>query len=374
MAFNPTVKRYAKDLGIPIPNVEFCPTEFPRLNTFTAPYLPLQLENERHDEHYVVLSGKVIAFDSMGFLVPAGYVLDQETVAADADFGAAAVNFDSAGGDVVGLLRYSQLDVDEGVLNSAGNVVVLNEPVVWSMIRNAGVLINGGVYDDTGGDGTGDTNGFSFAITVSNHIGVAGYSWLRASSNVLTRTGNEVQPDVAAPGNKEAQLPLNPMDQRFLAWEPQMRNKTVRTNYCLEFPVVLDLDDLLISGQAVAVDTGGMASFPLASRVTYDQNSNIVPHAMSLVGADLAGADAADATAINLAVERYHQRSVGQVLMNDTRFPKAYLDRVRTRWEDSIPGFVGLDRMPGTATDGFPWMMHTAQTQIGKILVSLYMR
>ena len=46
MAVNNPVRRYSKDLGVPIPEVRFSPSEFPRLNTWPAPYLPLKLENE----------------------------------------------------------------------------------------------------------------------------------------------------------------------------------------------------------------------------------------------------------------------------------------------------------------------------------------
>lgn len=377
MALNPTIKRYARDLGVAIPNVEFCPTEFPRLHTFPAPYLPLQLQNDRHDEYYVVLTGKVIAHDSMGFLVPAGLVLDQETVEGLANFGSGNVDFRSV--TVTNLVRYTQTDVDQGVVNSRGITVTLNEPVVYSMIRRGGAPLQ--AYDDA--DATVDCNGaMTWAVSIGDHIGVASYSWLRSSSDVMSRASGEHLFNSGAVTGIEARKAMDDSSLlRHEAWQLQLEPKTVRTNYCLQYPVVASAAAGHLKGQAVAV-AGSMAAFAYGDRVTFDHDSNIVPHAPIAVDvAVLTGDDAADLVAVQAAVDaalvsmqKYHKRTVGQVIKKDTRHPKSLLDKVKTRWDASIPGFEALDRMPGSATDGYPWQMHTANATMGEIVVSLFMR
>lgn len=372
MAFNPTIKRYARDLGVAIPNVEFCPTEFPRLHTFPAPYLPLQLQNDRHDDYYVVLTGKVIAHDSMGFLVTAGLVLDQETVESLAGFGDDNVDFRSA--TVTNLVRYSQTDVDEGVVNSRGVTVRLNEPVVYSMLRKGGAPLQ--AYDDS--DSTVNCDGvMTWAVTIGDHIGVASYSWIRSATDVMSRAadGHMFNPD-AVTGIEALKAEDDGTLLRHESWQLQLGPKTVRTNYCLQFPVVADASAGHLKGQAVAV-ASAMSDFEYGDRVTFDHESNIVPHAPIAVtvgvAVDLAAVqDAVDAALVSM--QKYHKRTVGQVIKKDTRHPKSLLDKVKTRWDASIPGFQALDRMPGSATDGYPWPMHTANATMGEIVISLFMR
>lgn len=79
-----------------------------------APYLPLlnRFDEERY-AYLVISSGKPVALDNKGNLVPAGLRLDAE----DAD---------------TAVVKYSQLDVQQGVLNSAGVPVTVGEAVVAS--------------------------------------------------------------------------------------------------------------------------------------------------------------------------------------------------------------------------------------------------
>ena len=338
MAYDPTLKRYAKDLGIPVPNVEFCPTEFPRLHTFPAPYLPLGLENERHDEHYVVLTGKVVALDSLGFLVPAGLAIQLETAAVN------AANWNDAS-----YTRYTAADVAAGVKNARGVQCVLNEPVVRALRTDA-------AQDEDLADGA--IPAANNPITIGDHIGVASYSWLRASSDALDRSG---------------MIPKDPSELRHMAWEPQLASKTVRTNYCLEYPRAANRDNAKLEGQAMA-----LGSFALGQRVTFDYNSDIVPYADPTVAAgDVGAANAGDtATAINLALQKLsaaRSRIVGQVVKTNTRSPSSALDKVRSKWESGVKGFGDLDRMPGSATGGKAWNLHVAGAD-DSIVVSLFMR
>jgi len=343
MAYDPTLKRYAKDLGVPVPNVEFCPTEFPRLHTFPAPYLPLGLENERHDEHYVVLTGKVVALDSLGFLVPAGLAIQLENAARTAE-----------DWDDPTYTRYTAADVAAGVKNARGVLCVLNEPVVRSLRTTLSASGEENLL-------TGNVPVAAAALTIGDHIGVASYSWLRASSDALDRSG---------------MTPKDPSELRHMAWEPQLASKTVRTNYCLEYPRVANRDNVALAGQACAI-----GSFVLGQRVTFDTNSDIVAYADPTVGA-IAAANAAEPTAAEIGaaitaalalIGPSRNRIVGQVVKTNTRVPSSALDKVRSKWESGVQGFGQLDRMPGSATGGKAWNLHTAGAD-DSIVVSLFMR
>ena len=369
MAVNNPIKRYAKDLGIPIPEVRFGPSEKPRLNTWPAPYLPLQLENERHDEYYVILAGKVMSLDSQGFVVPAGLALQLETVLAEwAAAGAGAFDFSAANGNLATLDRYDATDVANGVINSLGVAAALGEPVVYSMIQDQGAALI--AYDGANAAASSavvlvDATGTQ-AISVGNHIGVAPYSMLRAASDVMSRALNDNELHPAAKVGPEASMPYDPTQLRSLAWELQNRVTALVADECLILPVVADRTGVLIEGQVAAIGAN-MAAFDLGGYVTFDANSDYVPASM----ADFAAVDA-DPTAAE--IEKFINRRVGQVVRKNTRFSSSYLDKVKTRWESSVPGFNAIDRMPGSATGGYPWRMHTAGATLGEIQVSLLMR
>lgn len=363
MAVNNPIKRYSKDIGVPVPEVRFGPSERPRLNTMPAPYLPLQLENERHDEYYVILTGKVIALDSRGFVVPAGYALQLELIQAAATGGD---NWDDAA--LGNIERYTQIDVDNGVVNARGVTVVLNEPVLRAFHTDAAA---GGAENLL----TGAVPAASNALSVGNHIGVAPYSFLRAASDVISRALNENELHPAAKSGPEALMPYDPTQLRSLAWQLQNRVTALVADECLVLPVVEDRTGVLIEGQCVAIGAA-MSDFPLGSYVTFDEMSDFVPADSAAVAmANLTPDYDTDADAdITDAVLGMRQRLVGQVVRRNTRFPSSYLDKVKTRWESTIPGFTDIDRMPGSATLGYPWRMHTAGATLGEIQVSLLMR
>ena len=358
MAVNNPSKRYAKDLGVPVPNVRFTKSEFPRLNTGPAPYLPLRLHNERHDEYFVILTGKVVALDSLGFIVPAGLALQREL--AVAAIGAAVST-------VPTLSLYDATDVAEGVINARGVAAQAGEPVVWALMTNVAF---------PGGDPNlpAEAN----AITIGNHIGFAPYSMLRAGSDVISRSTSDNELHPAATG-VDALTPYDPTQLRNLAWELQNRVTVLVADECLLYPVAADRSDVLIEGQAVAIGAS-MAVFELGGYVTYDENSDIVPASSSAVAMSNLGPDyGLDADAdITDAILGMRQRLVGQVVRKNTRFPSSYLDKVKTRWESAIPGFNEIDRMPGSATNGYPWHMHTAgawdSNTFGEVQISPLMR
>lgn len=175
MAYNPTVKRYSKDLGVPIPNVRFTRAEFPRLNTWPAPYLPLQLENERHDEYYVILTGKVVALDSRGFYVPAGLALQLQILEDEIEANLNdTVDLSAANANLVKLQRYDATDVAQGVVNARGLAVKLGEPVVLSFFEDG----NGDALAQYDADDADTSTAYITPVAIArtydvgNHIGL----------------------------------------------------------------------------------------------------------------------------------------------------------------------------------------------------------
>lgn len=383
MNLNPPVKRYGrKDIGIMIPNTEFCPTEFPRLHAQPAPYLNLKLYEEKHGEYYVLLSGKVVAQDSNGFLVPAGLLVQMDTYVA-AVTAAKGATLDATA--VANVERYDATDVAQGVVNSRGNACKLGEPIVHSMIKVGGAFL--AAYDAAAAVGFNTAIPVANAavtrfVSIGNHIGLAFESWLRPNSDVMSRAANDHLFNTdAAVGMEALKGRVNAVDERTEAWNLSNQLHTVKTNYCWIYPVVTAAAPL-IEGQAVAV-AASMAALPLGARVTYDKNSDIVLHSLTLdevtLAASMDGAGAAtDAAAIAVAVaegvEKYHARCVGQIIKKDTRHPKSLLDKVKTRWDTSITGFETLDRMPGSANGAYPWNMQTAASTLGEVVISTFHR
>lgn len=378
MAYNPTPRVYDKDYGAPVPNVRFCPTERPRIQTWPAPYLPLQLRNKRHEWNFVVLTGKVVALDDMGFLVPAGLALQLDTLEAElkavaAAGGAVTVDVSPANANLATLTRYSAVDVEEGVKNIRGQTVKEGEPVVLSFFTDDGVAFpqyNSAAAGTSTAMPLADGSVIAREWSVGPHIGFAPYSYVRTSSSVTSRSASDMQP--AATG-KEARVPYDPTQLDKLAFEPQAHVAVLVADECLLYPVVANRDDVLIKGQAVAI--GAMADFKLGEYVTFNADSDIVPHDVVLTGLDYSDDDDADiSAAIASSLKKYHNRCIGQVVRKNTRFPSSYLDKVKTQWDASIPGFSKLHRMAGSATEGYPWHMHTAGSTLGEVQISPLMR
>lgn len=116
------------------PAVMFSEGMHPAGQFMPAPYLPLVREkSEDIYTHVVISTGKALAMDSNGFLVPAGILTSTAT--------------------------YSQSDVDEGVIGADGNPVTVGQQVAQTM-TNANITVSAPVgvalYDffrHPGGDG-----------------------------------------------------------------------------------------------------------------------------------------------------------------------------------------------------------------------------
>ena len=174
-----------------------------------APYLPLVRYNDDKYTHVVVGSGKPVAQDSNGHVVPAGLRLGAKDPA-------------------TALVKYTQVDVDNGVKNAAGKPVTAGEAVVAS-------------FAEAG-------------ITVGPHIGVAPYDYFRhAGGDNLTPTQTtytnfNIQPVIA-----------------------------VLRDYHMQYPVVADVATIrgaALKGMSAMV--AKKADVKFGGFVTYDAESNFV--------------------------------------------------------------------------------------------------
>lgn len=131
------------DRGHITPNFEYSEGIRPAGEFMPAPYLPAVRFNTYFEEFVVLSGGKVVAFDSNGYIVPAGLALD---LAAEIAVGGSSI------------VEYNADDASRGVLNANGVAVVAGEKVA------AGLIAAG--------------------VTVSNPIGLSSYNyWTNPGGN-----------------------------------------------------------------------------------------------------------------------------------------------------------------------------------------------
>lgn len=288
----PTYKQY-DNRGHITPNFEFSEGVRPAGEFQVAKYLPSVSYNKFFEEHFVISGGKVVAFDGLGALVPAGLRRDitNYKTAYDADPGAAAAK--KVAGRAAAQIKYAQIDVDRGVKNYLGALVTVGEPVVESFLTITGA--------------TATVNN-----QISNPVGVASYNYW------------------AHPGGDG----LNPAQYNTYNFNLQARVAFV-CDYQIEVPVVAD------NTAYAAAPYKGMGAMIAAlgtalpgKFVTYDVNSNYV------LSSDSNGYDYGTTTKAS--------EVIGQILSTDNRTERDLLGLVRTRYN----GFGDLEKMPGTATEG----------------------
>ena len=216
------------------PNFEYSEGIRPAGEFMPAPYLPEVRFNVYFEESVVLSGGKVVAFDSNGYVVPAGLRLAAE---------AYRVDFDANGevsADALPLVKYTQQDVLRGITNAAGVVVALDEPVVKSF------------FDIAAGAP------LVALVEVSNPIGVSSY-------NYWAHPGGD--------GENPAQFRV----QNF-----NLQNKVAfLTDYVIQLPAVID------EATYAAAPYAGMGAIigPVVKPgqfVTFDSNSNF-----SVIGYDI---------------------------------------------------------------------------------------
>lgn len=192
----------------------------PNIKATPAPWLPLQYHKDWDDDYWVLSVGKLVAFDSNGYLVPAGIALDL------------AEYNDSA----TATLAYSQYDVDQEVILPDGSGYV-----AASGTELAPLLVAAG-------------------ITVSNPVGYAAASFYRNSSENIRSLGSaEHQYDVVVPSRRRrhnyARQGVTPICRRYVG----------------EYSVVTTYDPYW--GGIAAFDATNGAPTP-GDYVTFDMNSN----------------------------------------------------------------------------------------------------
>lgn len=216
------------------PNFEYSEGIRPAGEFMPAPYLPEVRFNVYFEESVVLSGGKVVAFDSNGYVVPAGLRLAAE---------AYRVDFDANGevsADALPLVKYTQQDVLRGITNAAGVVVALDEPVVKSF------------FDIAAGAP------LVALVEVSNPIGVSSY-------NYWAHPGGD--------GENPAQFRVHNFN---------LQNKVAfLTDYVIQLPAVID------EATYAAAPYAGMGAIigPVVKPgqfVTFDSNSNF-----SVIGYDI---------------------------------------------------------------------------------------
>ena len=209
--FNDLVSTRQSVAGFQIPQAPMVPNNglsdgiAPAGTFIVAPYLPLVRYNEDKFTHVVVGSGKPVALDSKGNVVPAGLRLD-----------------------TTGIVKYTQVDVDNGVRNAAGALVTVGEAVTAS-------------FEEAG-------------ITVGPHIGVAPYDFFRHAG-----------------GDN-----LTPTKTTYINFNPQPVIAILR-DYHMQYPVVADVATVRAAAlKGISAVVAKKADIQFGGFVTYDAESNFV--------------------------------------------------------------------------------------------------
>lgn len=319
----------------------------PRLRTQIAPYLPVLMWHKQIEEYFVLPTpGKVLAFDNFGFLTLAGFKRQID----------ACIDQDTLNPTGIVLTKYSAEDVAAGVCNSMGVPVEAGEPVVASMIdKDSGVASHGGfeVTGDTIVDGNGDTVRDTKTLAISLPMGVSPrpvtrYPWKWGLAVDTWLPVNE------AKDKKGVESPTDLREHNFTVYNPFL---SVLWSQFVKYPVVNEstvVSGIRLPGAALANTKGG--SFNKRDYVTFDERSDLV-----LYG-EYYNADASEV--------------IGFITDKTSLFPKADLNRVKTRYPLSKPEFanmIDLDAMPGSATNGLPGNIYKASGSalLGEIVVKL---
>jgi hypothetical protein len=341
---------------------------------YPAPYLPLGRFEPIFQDYYVISAGTPVAVDGNGWLVPAGMRL---LLAQGAGNGP----------------QYAQLDVQFGVKNAEGNLVTVGEYVIDSMINaslTVGRIMGVASYDAIGQYGADPSNPASYKFhNYNRQSGIA----------VLTDYLLEfpIEPFQRISHKMEQEIGADTANFDLIHDEVLEHTIEVRVNGRRDVDFVFgdgtgtagvdELDwsaiaaDYLKAGDKVIVTytyevTGtysapwqGIASFRGSVNsgdfVTINAESKFVAYSAGVIS----GTEAADAGPDIMAAIDASLDIVGQVTLVDYNFPKQFLDRVKTSYDDRLTGSIvdgrsgttgKLDRMPGSATDGAPHNVYYA--------------
>lgn len=254
-----------------------------------APYLPLLRFNVEKDVDVVISSGKVLALDSTGQIVPAGLKLEAAAYAA-------ALVTDVATADAQALVRYSATDVAKGVRNFKGVLVVANEPVVKSWFTGA-------VQDNT----------------VSYFVGVGQYDIFRHAG------GDNISPGTI----------------RNINFNPQPTIAFL-SDYHMQYPLVKDVATVRTAALAgISAVVADPTDITFGSFITYDRESNFVPTS-DLYGYGTTPAEAIVGQVTGLRI--YKDATTGAVTGNHNLLNKVVAPNAATA---SL-----MDQVPNSANSG----------------------
>lgn len=190
-----------------------------------APYLPLLRQNVERLVDVVISSGKVLAMDSKGQIVPAGLRFEAEAYAT-------ALGTSVAAADAQALIRYTTYDVAKGVRNYKNVIVTAGEPVVKSFFT-----------------GTTQDN------KVSYFVGVGQY-------DIFRHAGGDN---------------ISPTGIRNINFNPQPVISFL-SDYHMQYPLVKDVATIRTAPLAgIAGVVAAPAAITFGTFITYDRESNFVP-------------------------------------------------------------------------------------------------
>lgn len=258
-----------------------------------ASYLPLVRYNQEELTYIVISSGKPVALDSNKGYVPAGYALEAAAYKT-------ALATSVAAADAQAVIRYTQLDVANGIKNAKGVAVTAGEPVVKS-------FFTGTVQD----------------ITVSPWVGVNNEDSLRHAG------GDNEDPTTLTHAN------FNPRPHTAFT-----------TDYHMQYPVVKDIPTMQAAPYAgIAAMVASKGTYTFGSFVTYDRESNFVPAGDA---ADIYGISAAAASTYVVGqisgITYYKDETTGAVVGNHNLLDKVVAPNAATA---SV-----LNQIPNSLNDG----------------------
>jgi hypothetical protein len=345
--YTPTHKRYS-DWGNVTPQFEVSEGIRPAQAFLPAPYLPIVRYNEYYREYFVISAGTPVALDSNGFLIPAGLAAQFLTA-----YLSGSNTLDMTTADYT---KYTASDVTAGVKNALGTAVVANEPVIASWFG----------YTDSANWDDVDTTATPVLTAFYPAVGFATYDYWMTSfvwaPSAATAAG--VTAEARALLNSE----LSPYKYRYHNYALQ-GIVGITTRAFVEVPVAIvtdfgtDLDVPVFGGMARGAQiSGGSAAagniFVPGCPIGYDVHSRYIPTladpntAASIV--DLAGNTEANVESGFLAYHNAQRKINGVCLAFEplSAYPKDKLAYVRTAY--NLTGFSGTDKMPGSATSGYP--------------------
>jgi len=353
-----------QDLSSPwTPNFEISEGQRFGLN-YPAAYLPLERFEPTFQDWKVIGAGKPVALDSNGFMVPAGYKI---LLALGAGNGP----------------QYQQIDADQGVLDATGAVPTAGDYVIDAMLtagltvgRCAGVA-SYDAYELSGSDPSNPATYKYHNYSRQNGVAILTDYYLEYPVEPFERIEHKFELTILADGavldlahdtalDYTVKVKINgrrDVDFTFVNGSPDSLDWSALSATYLKIGDIMEVEYLYENTGVFNAPFKGVATWRGSAThgdlVTFDQNSAFVTYSAGAVGDTSAGDESASVLA---AIDKTLD-ILGTVYKVDINFPKQFLDRVKTAYDDRLTGPIHdgrtglvskLDRMPGSATDGMP--------------------